>query len=146
MSVSRITRVLIVEDFDPFRRFIRSTLAKRSKLQIVGEASDGLAAVLKAEALRPDLVTLDLGLPTLNGIEAARRIRKVSPDCAMLFVSQESSREVVEEALSTGAAGYVEKTRAASDLLAAVDAVLNGGQFVSEGLSDQETLRTTKHA
>jgi DNA-binding NarL/FixJ family response regulator len=124
----------VVEDYEPFRRFIRSTLEKRPELQLVGEASDGLEAVRKAEALRPDLVTLDLGLPTLNGIEAARRIRKLCPDCAILFVSQESSAEAVREALSTGAAGYVLKTRAASDPLVSVEAVREGRQFVSVGL------------
>jgi DNA-binding NarL/FixJ family response regulator len=133
MAVPRI-RVLVVEDYEPFRRFLRSTLEKRPELQLVGEASDGLEAVNKAEALRPDLVTLDLGLPTLNGIEAARRIRKLCPDCAILFVSQESSPDAVREALSTGATGYVAKTRAATDLLAAVEAVREGRQFVSDGL------------
>jgi CheY-like chemotaxis protein len=72
-------RVLVVEDYEPFRRFVCSTLSKRPDLQIVGEVSDGLEAVLKARELRPDLILLDVGLPTLNGIEAARRIRELSP-------------------------------------------------------------------
>lgn len=73
-------RVLVVDDYEPFRRFVCSTLAKKPELQIVAEASDGLEAVHKAEELRPDLIVLDIGLPTLNGIEAARRIRKLSPN------------------------------------------------------------------
>jgi DNA-binding NarL/FixJ family response regulator len=137
-TVSRITRVLVAEDYEPFRRFIVSTLGKRPESQIVGEASDGLEAVRKAEALQPDLITLDLGLPTLNGIEAARRIHKLCPKCKILFVSQVSSADVVQEALSIGAAGYVVKTRAASDLLAAVEAVREGRQFVSDGLLGQD--------
>ena len=72
-------RVLVVEDWEPFRRFLCSTLAKRPELQIIGEVSDGLEAVHKAEELQPDLILLDIGLPTLNGIGAARRIRKVGP-------------------------------------------------------------------
>jgi CheY-like chemotaxis protein len=71
-------RILVVEDSEPFRKFICSTLGKRPELQIVGEVSDGLEAVQKAEELQPDLIVLDIGLPSLNGIEAARRIRKLS--------------------------------------------------------------------
>ena len=127
-------RVLVIEDYEPFRRFICSTLRKRSGLQIVGETADGLEAVRKAEELQPDLVVLDIGLPSLNGIEAARRIRKFSPESKILFVSQESSGDVVQEALALGALGYVVKTHAGS-LLAAVEAVLGGGQYISSGLS-----------
>jgi len=124
-------RVLVVEDYEPFRRFICSTLGKRPRLQIVGEASNGLEAVQKAEELQPDLILLDVGLPILNGIEAARRIRKLSPESKILFVSQESSADVVEEALATGAGGYVVKTDAASKLLEGVNTVLRGEMFVS---------------
>ena len=130
-------RVLVVEDFAPFWQFIRSTLAERPDVQVIGEVADGLEAVQKAELLEPDLVLLDIGLPTLNGIEAARQIRKLAPACKIIFVSQESSSEVVQEALKLGAWGYVVKTRAASDLLAAVDALLEGRQFVSVGLAIQ---------
>jgi DNA-binding NarL/FixJ family response regulator len=128
-------RVLVVEDFEPFRRFVCSTLTKRPEMQIVGEASDGLEAVQKAEEVQPDLIVLDVGLPTLNGIEAARRIRKLSPRSKILFVSQESSADVVEMALSLGARGYVAKTRIGIELMAAIDAVLDGRQFVSFGLA-----------
>ena len=98
-------RILVVEDYEPFRRFVCSTLGKTPELQIIGEASDGLEAVQKAEELQPDLILLDIGLPTLNGIEAARRIRKLSPESKILFVSQESSADVVQEALSVGGTG-----------------------------------------
>jgi CheY-like chemotaxis protein len=107
---------------------------KRPELQIVGQASDGLEAAQKAHELQPDLILLDIGLPTLNGIDAARRIRKVAPKSKILFVSQESSSDVVEEALALGALGYVVKTHAGSELLAAVEAVRRGRQFVSAGL------------
>jgi DNA-binding NarL/FixJ family response regulator len=124
-------RVLVVDDFEPFRRFICSTLRTRPELQIVDEVSDGLEAVHRAEELRPDLIVLDIGLPTLNGIEAARRIREVSTESKILFISQESSADVVRKALSLGALGYVVKAHAGSELLAAVEAVLQGKQFVS---------------
>ena len=107
---SSIVRVLVVEDYEPFRRFVCSTLGKRPELQVIGEASDGLEAVQKAEELQPDLILLDVGLPSLSGIEAARRIRKLSPKSKILFVSQESSADVVQEALRIGALGYVAKT------------------------------------
>jgi DNA-binding NarL/FixJ family response regulator len=129
------TRVLVVDDYEPFRRFICSTLRKRPTLQIVGEASDGLEAVHKAEKLQPDLIVLDIGLPTLNGIEAARRIRVLFPKSKILFLSQESSAEVVQEALSLGALGYVVKAHAGSELLAAVEAVTENKHFLSSGLS-----------
>jgi DNA-binding NarL/FixJ family response regulator len=127
-------RVLVVDDFAAWRGFVCSTLRKNPQLQIAGEASDGLEGVHKAEELQPDLIVLDLGLPTLNGIEAVRQIRKLAPESKILFLSSESSAEVVREALSSGALGYVLKTRAETDLLAAVEAVLEGRQFVSSSL------------
>jgi DNA-binding NarL/FixJ family response regulator len=128
-------RVFVVDDYEPFRRFVCSTLEKRPDLQIIGEASDGLEAVQKAQELHADLIVLDLGLPSLNGIEVARRIRKLSPKSRILVLSQESSAHVVQETLSVGALGYVVKAHAGSELLAAVEAVLKGRQFISSGLS-----------
>jgi DNA-binding NarL/FixJ family response regulator len=132
------SRVLVVEDSEPFRKFVCSILGKRPELQIVGEVSDGLEAVQKAEELQPDLILLDIGLPTLGGIEAARRIRELSPQSRILFVSQDSSVHVVQGALAEGAKGYVVKTDARRELLTAVDAVLRGEQFVSRRLSGHD--------
>ena len=123
----------MVDDYEPFRQFVCSMLGKKSEWQVVAEASDGLQAVHKAEELQPDLILLDIGLPKLNGIEAARRIRKLAPDSKILFLSQEFSAEIVQDALSVGARGYVFKAHAGSELLAAVDAVLQGKQFVRPG-------------
>jgi CheY-like chemotaxis protein len=127
-------RVLVIDDFEAWRRIVCSTLGKNPELQVVGEGSDGLEAVHKAKELQPDLIVLDLGLPKMNGIEAARQIRKVAPKSQILFLSQESSPDVVLEALSSGARGYVLKASAGSDLMAAVAALLEGRQFVSSGL------------
>jgi DNA-binding NarL/FixJ family response regulator len=118
-------RVLIAEDFPAFRQFVCSTLTKRPDLQVIGEVSDGLEAVQKAVELKPDLILLDIGLPTMNGIEAARRIRALVPESKIIFLSQETSGEVVEEALSTGAEGYVVKAKAGSQLLAAIGAAMS---------------------
>ena len=133
LATSRI-RVLVVDDFEPFRSFVCSALKQKPELEVVCELSDGLAAVQKAEELNPDLVVLDIGLPTLNGIEAARRIRKLVPKAKIIFLTQESSDTVVQEALNLGARGYVVKASAASELLPAVEAVLQDKQFVSGGV------------
>lgn len=129
MGTSSI-RVLVVEDYEPFRRFLLSTLRNLCEPQDMREVSDGLRAVQNAQRLQPDLILLDIGLPALNGFEAARQIRKLSPNSKILFVSQESSADVVQEALDLGAFGYVVKTDAGSELLAAVTAVLRGERFV----------------
>jgi DNA-binding NarL/FixJ family response regulator len=129
-------RVLVVEDHEPFRRFICSTLGKKADLQIVSEVSDGSEAVLKAQQLQPDLILLDIGLPTLNGIEVARRIRALSPNSKIVFVTQEFSAEVVQEAFRVGALGYVIKTQAGVDLLAAVESVCLSRPFVSKALAE----------
>jgi DNA-binding NarL/FixJ family response regulator len=136
------SRVFVVEDSEPFRKFICSTVGK-AELQIVGEVADGLKAVQKAQELQPDLILLDVGLPTLNGIEAARRIREFSPESKILFISQESSADVVQEALATGAHGYVVKTDAGSELMEAVNAVLRGERFV--GRRFQVTISSALH-
>lgn len=121
----------MVDGFEPWRRFASSTLRKKAGLQVVGEASDGLEAFQKAVELEPDLILLDIGLPSVNGIEAARRIREMVPEAKIIFLSEESSVEIVQEAMSFGACGYVFKTMAASDLLTAVETVLSGLKFVS---------------
>jgi DNA-binding NarL/FixJ family response regulator len=124
-------RVVVVDDFEPWRDFVRSSFRQQPELQIVGEASNGLEAIQKAVELQPDLVILDIGLPELNGIEAARRIRNCAPKTKILFLSQIESREVVREAATTGASGYVVKADAARELLASVNAVLRGAKFFS---------------
>jgi DNA-binding NarL/FixJ family response regulator len=134
------TRVLLVEDFKPFRVFVCSLLQRKPQLEIIAEASDGLEAVQKAEELRPDLILLDIGLPTLNGIGAARQIRKVAPDSTILFLSQETSPDIVQEAISLGALGYVVKIKASSELLIAIDAVLQGKRFLSGELVGSENV------
>jgi DNA-binding NarL/FixJ family response regulator len=129
-------RVLVVEDFLPFRQFILSTLAKMRDLEVVGEVSDGLEAVQKAVELQPDLILLDIGLPSLNGVEAAREIRRLSSESKIIFLSQESSADVVQEALSLGAQGYVVKIKAGSELLTAMEEVFLGKTFVSSSIGN----------
>jgi DNA-binding NarL/FixJ family response regulator len=124
-----------VDDYEPWRRFIRLTLLAYEKLQVIGEVCDGLEAVPKAQELQPDLILLDIGLPKLNGIEAARRIREVSPKSKILFVSENRDWDTAEEALRAGGCGYVVKSDAARELLSAVEAVLQGKQSLSPSLA-----------
>jgi DNA-binding NarL/FixJ family response regulator len=133
-------RVLLVDDFKPWHRVISTMLQKQPDMQLVGQAFDGFHAVQQAQELQPDLILLDVGLPTINGIEAARRIRTVSPHSKILFVSQNRSSDIAEEALRTGASGYVVKSDVASELLPAMWAVLEGKQFVSASLAGTVVL------
>jgi DNA-binding NarL/FixJ family response regulator len=122
------TRVLVVDDFEPFREFVRLTLSERPALEIIGEASDGLEAVQKAVELKPDLILLDLGLPTMNGVEVARRFRELLPESRIIFFTQVSSVDLVEEFRRMSAWGYVVKAKAGGQLLPTVDAVMSGKQ------------------
>ena len=131
------TRVLVVDDYEPWHRFYKTELQKQSNLQIVAHVSDGLEAVQQAHELQPHLILMDIGLPKLNGIQAARLIREVSPMSRILFVSENRSAEVIEEALNTGACGYAVKSDVASDLFPAVEAVLEGKRFVSPSVTGQ---------
>ena len=130
-------RILVVEDFQPFRRLICTALQRRAEFQTI-EAADGLEAIQKAEALQPDLILLDINLPKLHGFEVAKQIRSLAPDARLLFMSQESSADIVRKALSLGAHGYIQKLSAGTDLLPAIDAVLGGQRFVSSSLAFTE--------
>jgi DNA-binding NarL/FixJ family response regulator len=141
-------RVLVVDDHEPFRRRLCELLQQRADVLIVGEAVHGLDAIRQAEALRPDVVVLDIGLPQLSGIEVADRIRATVPDAKLMFVTNECSLEVVEQAFSRGAHGYVYKPRAQRDVLQVFDAILRGGRFISGGLeriARGDTLASHRH-
>ena len=127
-------RLLVVDDYGQFRNYLRGRLQGRPEFNIIGEAADGLQGVQAAEKLQPDLVLLDIGMPKLNGIEAAHRISRLVPHTRILFVSQENDPDLVTEALISGARGYLQKQSAEKELLPAIETVLRGGRFVSEGL------------
>ena len=137
-------RILVADDYKDWRNQVRLLLQARPEWQIICEVSDGPEAVQKAEELQPDLILLESSLPNLNGIEAARRIRQLSPNSKIVFLSLNNSLDVVHIALSTGAQGYVYKARAQSDLLPAIDAVLTGRQFVTRMLKGYKFTDTTK--
>ena len=98
------------------------------------EAADGLEAIDQAIEVRPDVVLFDIHLPTLNGLESAKQVRLLVPSAKVVFVTGESSSDLIREAFHLGAQGYVQKQHAATDLLPAIDAVLGGRRFVSSTL------------
>ena len=93
----------MLDDFKLFRKFAVELLGKRPELQVVGEASDGLEALQRAVDLRPDLILLDIALPSLNGIEVARQMRSLVPGSKIIFLTRETSANLAREALSLGA-------------------------------------------
>lgn len=131
---SALVRILFVDDFEPFRMKVRSLIKERREFVVLCEVSDGSAAVQKAEELNPDLILMDIGLPSINGIEAARQILHRNPQSRILFLTQESSSEVVNEVFNLGARGYIVKTDAKKDLLLGIDSVVRGEKFVSTSL------------
>jgi DNA-binding NarL/FixJ family response regulator len=127
-------RVLLVEDFCAFRRAIRTMLEELPRFQVVGEAADGDAAIQLAAALLPDLILLDINLPKLNGLQVVPHILRLSPSSKIVFLTQEPSTEVAEEALHLGARGYVVKSDAGGELLRALEAVMRDERYVSRRL------------
>ena len=124
-------RVLVVDDFEPWRRFVSVMLRTKPGLAIVGEASDGSEAFQKAVELEPDLILMDIGLPTVKGLDTVRRIRDFVPEAKIILLSDESSFDVVQKAMTLGASAYVLKTSAAADLLTTVETVLSGLKIVN---------------
>jgi len=118
-------------------------LQARPEWQVIAEASDGREAIQKAEEFKPDLIVLDVGLPNVNGIEAARQIRQLSPSSKIVFLSQNNDLNVVRAALGTGAQGYVYKMDVRRDFLPAIEAVLRGKQFVSSSLKGHDFTDTS---
>jgi DNA-binding NarL/FixJ family response regulator len=129
--------ILVVEDHPQFRHLVCTELQQRAEFEIF-EAADGLEGVQKAVELQPDLVLLDIGLPKLHGFEVAKQIRTHAPNARLLFMSQESSADIVRKALGLGAHGYIQKLSAGTDLLPAIDAVLDGQRFVSRSVAFTE--------
>nr|UXE44497.1 protein-glutamate methylesterase/protein-glutamine glutaminase [uncultured bacterium] len=130
-----LVRILLVDDFPLWRRFVIAKFRQNHNMRIVG-VSDGLKAVRRTLELQPDVILLDVGLPKINGIEVARRIRKVAPNSKILFLSQGGiDLDVVRVALGEVGHGYVLKSDAEKELFAAVEAVMQGKKFVSRRLA-----------
>jgi DNA-binding NarL/FixJ family response regulator len=131
-----LARILVVDDLELWHTFVHMHLKKEPNLKVIGFATDGPGAVRKAEELQPDVILLDIRLPKFDGLEAARQIAKVAPKSKILFLSEEADPGVVQAAFSAGGFGYVLKSDARRDLLAGIESVLLGRQFVSRRLLD----------
>jgi DNA-binding NarL/FixJ family response regulator len=124
-------RVLVVDDHESVRKGVCAILASRPDLEICGEAADGQEAVAKAMALHPQVVVMDVSMPRLDGISAAREILKAQPSTAIIILSMHDSKQLMESARKIGIRGYVTKGQAGSALLAAVEAVHENREFFS---------------
>jgi DNA-binding NarL/FixJ family response regulator len=122
-------RVLVADDQEAFRRRVCLTLASHPNLEVCAQAANGQEAVEKALELTPDLIILDITMPVLNGLDAARQIHKSSPQTPILILSVHKSKQLVEEAMKIGARGYVTKAEAGQKLMEAVDSVLQNQTF-----------------
>ena len=129
------TRILLADDHTIMRSGLRLLLEQQEDFQVVGEAEDGRQAVAMAEQLHPNVAVLDIGMPNLNGIEAARQIMASSPDTAIVILSMHSDESYVMRALKSGAKAYLLKDSAEADLIRAVRAVRDGKSFFSPAVS-----------
>jgi DNA-binding NarL/FixJ family response regulator len=138
-DTNRMTvRILLVDDHPIVRQGLRTLLEGHPGWEVVGEASDGIEALDKVEALQPDVVVLDVTMPRMNGLEACRSLQKHKTDgLEVLFVTQHDSPHMMREALEAGARGYVVKSNAARDLLEAVEAVSQHRIFTALARSPQ---------
>ena len=130
-----IIRILVADSFLPWHSFVKSLVEEKPGWHVICEVSNGLEAVQKAKELTPDVILLDIGLPGLSGIEAARQIRKVAPEVKILFLTTYDSVECVVAALGTGARGYVLKASAGSELVRAIEAIFDNKRFLSARLT-----------
>jgi DNA-binding NarL/FixJ family response regulator len=134
-------RILLVDDHPVVRQGLKTLLEGRSGWEVIGEASDGAEAVEKAKDLHPDVMVLDVTMPKMNGLEACRLLRRQAPQLEILFVTQHDSPQMMREALEAGARGYVVKSNAARDLLAAVEAVSQHRVFTALNVRDAAGFR-----
>jgi two-component system response regulator NreC len=128
-------RVLLADDHQLMRSGVRLMLEREADLTVVGEASDGREAVALAKALKPEVVVMDIGMPNLNGIEAAHKMTQENPALAIVIVSMHSDESYVLRALKAGARGYLLKDSAEADLIKAVHVVAGGKSFFSPAVS-----------
>jgi DNA-binding NarL/FixJ family response regulator len=122
-------RILIADDEPLILSVVKQILESEPHLRVVGQALDGPQAVTQAEALRPDVIVLDLNMPTMSGFEVARRIRTRHPNSAIVILSSHKNDQFIAEARAVGARAYVEKSDAADELVRAVESAAKGEEF-----------------
>jgi DNA-binding NarL/FixJ family response regulator len=140
-----LSTILVVEDHAAVRKAICLQLGEWPEFRVIGEASDGLEAVQLVSDLEPDLVLLDIGLPRLGGMEVARLIRSTVPSARVVFVSMESSPDIVRQAFGVGAMGYVNKLHLQNDLRPALQAAVSGRQFASSDAKMNPVSAPSQH-
>lgn len=129
-------KLLIADDYDIIRQKIKSSISKQPDMKVVGEAKDGQTAVKLAQALVPDVVLMDLTMPKMNGIEAARNILVDNPGIRIIILSMHSHKRFVADALKAGVSGYVLKSSLVDDLIRAIRAVMSNEFFLSSRITD----------
>jgi DNA-binding NarL/FixJ family response regulator len=132
VSEARTVRILVVDDHEQARRSICDLLRRERNFDVISEAANGFEAVQAAEKLQPEIVVLDITMPTLGGIEAAVRIRWTAPKARIVFLSQHKSKAVADAAFAAGGHAYVTKSAAGTDLVGAIRAAVKGEKFVSK--------------
>jgi two-component system, NarL family, response regulator NreC len=127
-------RVVLADDHVLVRQSLKSLL-EREGFHVVGEASDGQEAIRRVESLHPDIAVMDLSMPTLNGVDAARELSRSSPKTKSILLTQHNEDQYVSEALGAGVKGYVLKSQAAGDLVQAIRQISRGEAYLSPGVS-----------
>jgi len=128
-------RVLVVDDHAILREGIRSLLERADDITVVGEAANGVAALAQVDALRPDIVLMDLAMPEMDGLEATRRLRQLHPTVKVLILTQHDNQEYIAPALQAGAAGYVLKRSGGREVITAIRQVFEQGAFLAPGVA-----------
>ena len=129
-ETNRRLRILIADDHALIRRTVRAALERHPRFEVCAEATDGAQAIEEAQKLKPDVVVLNVTMPVLNGFQAARKIRSILPETAIVILSSDADERFIQEAKKIGAKAYVAKTRAGQDLIKAIEAAVAGGDFV----------------
>jgi two-component system response regulator NreC len=124
-----VFRILVVDDHELVRRGVCALLGSRKDLNVIGEAVDGKEAILKTDSLHPDLVVMDVSMPGMDGVSAAREILKLHPQLAIIILSMHDTRQLIEGARQAGVRGYVSKSQVGSTLLDAIDSVMGDRDF-----------------
>jgi two-component system, NarL family, nitrate/nitrite response regulator NarL len=130
IAPNRILRILIADDHPIIRKHVRGILERQSHFKVCGEAYDGAKALEEAKRLKPDVVVLDVSMPILNGMDAARKIKAELPEMAIVILSSNADKHYVDEAKKIGAHAYVAKTKAAEALVVAIETAIIGGEYV----------------
>lgn len=128
--IDRRLRVLLADDHAVIRKRVRSILERHPNFEVIAEAQDGAKAVEEAQKLKPDVVVLNVNMPVLNGLEAAREIKAKIPQSAIVILSLNADRRLIEEAKKVGACAYVAKSKAAEALVQAIEAAIASGDFI----------------